>query len=606
MVTARPLVFLGISVVFGIVACGGPKVLPAPPQDPDPDTGKPSDPPQQPPTKPDLPPEPPPVAKVDVPPETFAPIYKKLGVGQTVHFSVAAIDQNLDETRVEVTKLPKSATFDALTQTVSFTPAKADLPRAEFTLQISQPGLGKTESRTFSIDIDPKKQPLPVAEAQSPIIETVLMIRQPKRLEQVNKAWPLDKMLLAGAQGFKYQFAEDKAKQLDPKLLDKKRLFENLLTGLSQTHSNPKIDPKSPKFDKAVFGTVAAWKIVAVRPRIDRGWTEMRIVYRAIKAPQPTFVMFRIRPVVEFVPAGPRPPQERIDNNKTFLGMVAKHLLPGGAPSDKLMKDQAAHGKVVAALVNELMAFDGSKTAPYLRTFVIGIATEAQLGGGSTRNADGSYKSGDGWAWSAMKPFQSADGSTQAADGKTQAWVNVIIPGFWTATAPSDDGKTWVPKCAPKFTTGAKGHVAGYEVLCRKTLGFVDLPDSTGDTVKGSRIDSNHLFVDHKLKDMVVNFPLDDGRRDLGEENGMTCSQCHIRNFGMHDYSDPANVDPSKGVPKTRNKPIATLNFQIVPSTRWEAFTLEFLKHQECRGKAQLEQFVGPDAAKGLTCPLAN
>jgi hypothetical protein len=104
---------------------------------------------------------------------------------------------------------------------------------------------------------------------------------------------------------------------------------------------------------------------------------------------------------------------------------------------------------------------------------------------------------------------------------------------------------------------------------------------------------------------MVQGFPLADGRRDLGEENGMTCSQCHIRNFGMHDYSDPANVDPSKGTPKTLNKSIATLNFQIVPSTRWEAFTLEFLKHQECRGKQHLEEFLGAGAAKGLGCPLA-
>ena len=27
--------------------------------------------------------------------------------------------------------------------------------------------------------------------------------------------------------------------------------------------------------------------------------------------------------------------------------------------------------------------------------------------------------------------------------------------------------------------------------------------------------------------------------------------------------------------------------------------------HQECRGKAHLEQYLGADAAKRLTCPLA-
>jgi len=100
------------------------------------------------------------------------------------------------------------------------------------------------------------------------------------------------------------------------------------------------------------------------------------------------------------------------------------------------------------------------------------------------------------------------------------------------------------------------------------------------------------------------NFPLEDGRRDVGEENGITCSQCHIRNFGMHDYREPANVDPTAGVPKTRNHHIDTLNFQIIPTTRWEAFTLEFLQHQECRGKQMYEQYL-PSEGKGLGCPLA-
>ena len=137
-------------------------------------------------------------------------------------------------------------------------------------------------------------------------------------------------------------------------------------------------------------------------------------------------------------------------------------------------------------------------------------------------------------------------------------------------------------------------------------MGFVDLPDGKDGKVTNGKRDANNLYFEHKKKWMVQDFPLEDGRRDIGEENGMTCSQCHIRNFGMHDYDDPANVDPSKGTPKGKNHAIATLNFQIVPSTTWEAFTLEFVQHQECRGKQMFEQFVGPDAAKGLTCPLAK
>ena len=122
----------------------------------------------------------------------------------------------------------------------------------------------------------------------------------------------------------------------------------------------------------------------------------------------------------------------------------------------------------------------------------------------------------------------------------------------------------------------------------------------------GSRIDANNLFRDHKLVDMVKDLTLEDGRRDLGEENGMTCSQCHIRNFGMHDYGDPANVDPGKGTPKAPNHAISTLNFQIIPSTRWEAFTLEFLAHQECRGKERITETLGDAAAKGLSCSLTK
>lgn len=592
----------GIIAAFALALSSCGSKTPTPNQGPtfDPNAPKP-DPvaePAKPPVKPPEPamPEVPPLPEMD--PEVFAPDWKKVGVGQKISFSVAAIDQNLDETRVEVTQMPKSATFDAITQTVTWTPTRDDRPRGEFTLQISQPTKGKTITKTWSIDVDARKQPAPVAEPRDAMTETLLMIRQPKRLEAVNKAWPFEKMLRVSTEGFKWQFTEEARAKLDPKLLDNKRLFESFLVAMAETHGNPRIDPKSDKFEKDVFGDPKAWQIVAVRPRIDRFWTEMRIVYRAVKAPEPTFAMFRIRPTVEFVPPLPRPPQERVDNNKAFLGMVQKHLLVNGAPNPKFMRDQAAHGKAVAALVDELMAFDQTKTGPHLRSFTIGIAAEAQLGGGSARNADGTYKSGDAWGWNALKPFPTAD-------GKSQAWVNVRIPGFWTQTVPSPDGKTWIPKCAPKYTAGEKGHVPGYEKLCRKTLGFVDLPDLSSGKPEGSKVESNHLFTEHKLKDSVAWLPLDDGRRDLGEENGMTCSQCHIRNFGMHDYSDPANTDPSKGVPKTRNKKIATLNFQIVPSTRWEAFTIEFLHHQECRGKDRLIETLGPDAAKGFGCPLA-
>jgi hypothetical protein len=513
--------------------------------------------------------------------EVFTPAWTKVAIGQTISFSTATIDQDLDETRVDVTRMPATATFDAITQTITWTPNASDVPRGDFTLAISQPGRGKHIEKSFSIDVV-KGKPVaaPVAPAQSPVIETLLMIRTPGRLAQVNKDWPLDKLLEVGAETFRLQIPEDKRKALGPPI-DGKTAYEQMLAGLAATHANTRLDPTSPDFDKAAFGDPRSWKIVAFRPRIDKAWTELRVVYQAINAREPVFAMFRLRPVVEYVPAGPRPDEEREANNKIFLGMVARHLMKDGGPNPTFVKDEAAEGRAVSALMTELMTFDDTKTRPYLHGFSIGIALGARMGGGSARNPDGSYKSGDGWAWSAQKPFATRD-------GKRQAYVNVAIPGFWTDTQPSKDGTTWVPRCAEHFTD-----------LCRKTMGLVDLPGH-------GKIDANNLYFEHKMKWSVEKVALTDGRRDLGEENGMTCSQCHIRNFGMHDFSDPAPTDPSKGMPKAPNHAIGTLAFQIIPGARWEDFTLEFLQYQQCRGKLLLTQYLGADAAKGLTCPLAK
>src|SRR6185436_18727092 len=98
--------------------------------------------------------------------------------------------------------------------------------------------------------------------------------------------------------------------------------------------------------------------------------------------------------------------------------------------------------------------------------------------------------------------------------------------------------------------------------------------------------------------------PIDDGRRDHGEENGMTCAECHMRNFGMRDYTDPSTADPKAGAPKTANRPLPTLNFQIIPTTRWEAFTLDFMADQECKAQAFLTAEHGK--APQLTCTLSD
>lgn len=84
----------------------------------------------------------------------------------------------------------------------------------------------------------------------------------------------------------------------------------------------------------------------------------------------------------------------------------------------------------------------------------------------------------------------------------------------------------------------------------------------------------------------------------------MTCAQCHMRNFGVRDYADAATASPAAGVPAAGNRKLPTLNFQIIPTTTWEAYTLEFMQDQECKARAHLEAALGKVPA--LTCALAD
>ncbi|MCB9564724.1 MAG: hypothetical protein H6709_17905 [Kofleriaceae bacterium] len=529
--------------------------------------------------------------KIDHPPELELPAWQAVGVGQTISFSTAVIDQDLDETASRVTAMPASARFDALTQTVTWTPTKADMPAGKFQITASRPGdADHVTVWDFEIKVEKKKQPAPVAARQGAVVETLLTIREPDRLDRVNKDWPFDRFLVRSAELFRATLPpEVQTKLAKP---DGKAMFQSFLIGMAQTHDNPRLDPTSKQFDKKSFGDPKSWKIVAVRPRIDKKWTELRVIYQATRAPEPVFAMFRVRPTWD-VPT--LPPEARAYNNKVFLDMVWRHLLDDGKPSDKLLAKPRDDSKAVAALVKEVLAYDDSKTNPWARAGFSALATEARMGGGSAREADGSYRSGDGWAWAAMKPLPDAVGTAQA-------YVNIGIPGFWTAVTASPDGTGWVGKCAPKFDPDDPKHTPGYEGLCRKAMGFVDLPLQVDGKIVSSKRDAVNLFVDHKLVDMVANLPLDDGRRDHGEENGMTCAQCHVRAFGVRDYGDAATADPRQGTPKAGNHAIDTLHFQIVPTERWQAFTLEFMQDQECKGAKAIEQFLGKPS--GLTCPL--
>ncbi len=589
--------WLAISLV-SLSACGGKKSAPVAPTPAPPPVHAPGElGPAKPVPPAPLPPVPAPVTRVDHPPEIFLPAWKTVGVGQTISFSIAAVDPDLDETAGSVTKMPATAKLDPLTQTITWTPTRKDMPAAEFTIgattgpiQWKDGQVSGTAStvKTFKIAVVAKKQPAPVAPQQDALAETLFTIRQAPRLEQVNKAYPFDAMLAKGAELFRATLADDAQKKLGK--IDKAALFRSFLQGLAQTQGNPRLDPDDKAFDKAAFGDPKSWRIVAVRPRLDKKFQELRIVYQATRSPEPVFAMFRVRPTLDLPTL---PPDAVPHNNQAFTGMVVARLFARGKLDPRWVADARGEGKAVAALVKDVLTHV-EKDRPTARGAFVALATEGRMGGGSARNADGSYKSGDGWAWGVEKPMPSADGTTQA-------YVDIGIPGFWTdavaAPSPADPAKKiWKPVCAPRFDADAPGHAPGYEILCRKAQGFVDQPDETSGKVTTAKQDATNLFLEHKKIYSVEKLPLDDGRRDLGEENGMTCAQCHIRTFGVHTYADRGNVDPDAGAP-TINKKLDTLNFQIIPTAEWQAFTLEFMKDQACKAAKVLPEGNGIECA---------
>lgn len=528
-------------------------------------------------------------AQANRPPELFLPPHRAVGRGQTISFGLAAVDPELDTVRVDLIEKPASASYDPYTLTVTWAPDRKDGRAGQFTAKVTETqregGKVRAYLHAFSIDVTRERQPEPTARPLSAPVEVLLTVHDPDRLAEVVKEFPFDAMLERGALLIQPDLPADQQAKLGKP--DRKALYASFLKQLAWVHDNPRLDPDSPAFDSAAFGDPKSWKVITVRPRLDKKWQELRVVYEATAAPEPVFAMFRFRPT-----SGAAPPEGRALNNQVFSQSVYDAFFDAEGQLDpKLVTDERAHARTLAAWLEGALSYRHADQ-PWARSTFIALPTEARMGGGSARDDSGAYASGDGWAWSAMKPLPTADGTAQA-------YVNMPIKGFWTAARA--DGDTWKPVCAQRFDPHDAGHTPGFEVLCRAALGLVDLPAVEDGKVAQSRREAQNLFVDHKVQHSVASLPLRDPRRDLGEESGMTCSQCHTRDFGVRDYY--LDLDPKKGVPAVENPPIPTTNFVIVPTTGWEPYTLQFQQDQECKARKALKEFIGKEPS--LTCPLA-
>lgn len=167
-------------------------------------------------------------------------------------------------------------------------------------------------------------------------------------------------------------------------------------------------------------------------------------------------------------------------------------------------------------------------------------------------------------------------------------------------------------KCAPRFDPDHPDYDPHLGGLCRDS-GHVDLPGAgdgyqdaekagEGAEVVSAKRDAANMFLQHKREHMVERVRLRDPRRDLFEEKGMTCSQCHVRKFGVRDMYDQSAYDPSAGAPTRWNKKQATTYFVIVPTERWQPYAIDFQHKQECKAREAFETYLGEKTSLG--CPL--
>ena len=86
----------------------------------------------------------------------------------------------------------------------------------------------------------------------------------------------------------------------------------------------------------------------------------------------------------------------------------------------------------------------------------------------------------------------------------------------------------------------------------------------------------------------------------------MTCSQCHIRNFGMHDYSRSGERRSEQGHAEGAEQAARDAQLPDHPDDALGGVHARLPAAPGVPRQDDFEQFLGADAAKGLTCPLAK
>lgn len=496
----------------------------------------------------------------------MAPVrFTRVGVGQRISFGLSVIDEESDDVRVELTQKPASATYNERTLTVDWTPTAKDGRVGQFVVRITEfprdsGQQTRTFIKTFNIAIEPHPVALPEVPPAPTAVETLISITDPERLISANAQWPITVM-------FDRIASIEASKQIKPDSnfapSNGALLFRDALKNLAALHHNEEIDPDSPKFNKQ--WNAENWRLVMVRPRLNKKVFELRLVYRNVVAAEPVYLMPRMRIVraKDFFMAQHK--ELRLKNNETFARLFHDTFFDGPNLKPFVARDKHTYGEALASFITKVVTYN-DPADPLMQANFAALPHNARLGGDDKLDAKGRYLTGNGWALGVMKVVPIDRPGMRRALG----FANLPIDGFATSIKPNGANDAYVPFPAPRFNPKSSSFVPGWDKLIdADDLANVAIPDEHEGGGSGapspSIIDASSLSRSFKNRFMVEETSLRDPRRRLFEERGMTCIQCHVRNFDEGDYLDRAVSDPKQGNKFTMTRDIPRLFFVLTP-----------------------------------------
>lgn len=515
-------------------------------------------------------PESAPPESVSAPPENLEPEFnpvrfKRVGVGQRIFFGLSVIDEESDDIRVELIQKPASAKYNEKTLTVDWTPQKSDGRAGMFTVRIMEFDRAtnlprRTLLKNFSISIEPQPVELPVVPPAPLAVETLISITDRERLQASNAQWPITAM-------FDRIAAIEASKQIKPDNniapTNGAQLFRDSLKNLALLHRNEEIDPDSPRFNKQF--NAENWRLIMVRPRVNKKVFELRLVYLNVVAPEPVYLMPRMRIIRGKDPG--RPEEERQKNNETFARLFYESFFDGADLKPGMAKDKRAYGEALAQFITKIVTYS-DPTDPKMQANFAALPHNARLGGDDQLDAKGNYLRGDGWALGVMKVVP-----VERNGKKVLAFANMPIDGFATSVKANPQGTAYVPVPAPRFNPKSADYVAGWDKLIdADDHGNVAIPDEQTSPPGAAIIDASSFSRAFKERFMVQETSLRDPRRRIFEERGMTCIQCHVRNFDEGDYLNQAVRDPKAGPNFGKTNNIPRLFFVLTPDEERSEF----------------------------------